>query len=166
MSSHRSDSAPGSLARRGALRARATTQSGELGLANDGRFNEMNVSRKNPLHLSTLLIVAGTAFALLLIVIPGEIILLAVGFLVERRRRKRNSFWQVSLPELLGIFVAVAVIVTLVTESFQQIQREAKARQLLVEPQACSFEFVDAAPAWLRKLTDNSRFLPGSRIRN
>ena len=40
---------------------------------NDGRFNEMNVSRKNPLHLSTLLIVAGTAFALLLIVIPGEI---------------------------------------------------------------------------------------------
>lgn len=32
----------------------------------------MNVSRKNPLHLSTLLIVAGTAFALLLIVIPGE----------------------------------------------------------------------------------------------
>lgn len=33
----------------------------------------MNVSRKNPLHLSTLLIVAGTAFALLLIVIPGEI---------------------------------------------------------------------------------------------
>ena len=119
----------------------------------------MNVSRKNPLHLSTLLIVAGTAFALLLIVIPGEIILLAVGFLVEHRRRKRNSFWQVSLPELLGIFVAVAVIVTLVTESFQQIQREAKARQLLVEPQACSFEFVDAAPAWLRKLTDNSRFL-------
>ena len=93
-------------------------------------------------------------------------ILLAVGFLVEHRRRKRNSFWQVSLPELLGIFVAVAVIVTLVTESFQQIQREAKARQLLVEPQACSFEFVDAAPAWLRKLTDNSRFLPGSRIRN
>ncbi len=33
----------------------------------------MNVSRKSPLHLSTLLIVAGTAFALLLIVIPGEI---------------------------------------------------------------------------------------------
>lgn len=29
----------------------------------------MNVSRKNPLHLSSLLIVAGTAFALLLIVI-------------------------------------------------------------------------------------------------
>ncbi len=211
----------------------------------------MNVSRKNPLHLSTLLIVAGTAFALLLIVIPGEIddryyardfqqqshgwpwvhlhrfvpkpnsdgegreqlqqrlesyrkhgnplllipipggrywtkfenwtfwkgmlapnwmgclfnalactaILLAVGFLVEHRRRKRNSFWQVSLPELLGLFVAVAVIVTLVTESVKQIQREAKARELLVEPQASRFEFIDAAPAWLRKLTDNSRFL-------
>lgn len=165
----------------------------------------MNVSRKNPLHLSTWLIICWTAFALLLIVIPGEIddryyardfqlqshglpwvhlhrfvpkpnsegegreqlqqrlesyrkhgnplplipipggrywtsfenwtfwkgilapnwmgclfnalactaILLAVGFLVEHRRRKRNSFWQVSLPELLGIFVAVAVIVTL-----------------------------------------------------
>ena len=211
----------------------------------------MNVSRKNPLHLSTWLIICWTAIALLLIVIPGEIddryyardfqlqvhgwpwvhlhrfvpkpnsegegreqlqqrlesyrkhgiplplipipggrywtsfenwtfwkgmlapnwmgclfnalactaILLAVGFLVEHRRRKRNSLWQLSLPELLGIFVAVAVIVTSVTESVRQIQREAKARQLLVEPQASRFEFIDAAPAWLRKLTDNSRFL-------
>jgi hypothetical protein len=33
----------------------------------------MNLSRKNPLHLSTWLIIGWTAFALLLIVIPGEI---------------------------------------------------------------------------------------------
>jgi len=49
-----------------------SNHSSKLGLAKKERFNEMNVSRKNPLHLSTLLIVAGTAFALLLILVPGE----------------------------------------------------------------------------------------------
>jgi hypothetical protein len=95
----------------------------------------------------------------LLNVLVCTAILIGVGFFVEHRRRKRNSFWQLSIPELLGILTAFAVIATLVTESVRQIQREAKARELLVEPQACSFEFVDAAPVWLRKLTDNSRFL-------
>ncbi|MCF7961087.1 MAG: hypothetical protein K9M08_10115 [Pirellula sp.] len=71
----------------------------------------MNPLQKNPLHLSTWLILGG------------------------------------------------AVIVTSVTESVRQIQREAKARELLVEPQASRFEFIDAVPAWLRKLSDNSRFL-------
>ena len=86
-------------------------------------------------------------------------ILFGVGIFFERRRRKRASFWQLSIPELLLTFVTVAVTVGLVTESVRQIHREAKARELLVEPQACRFKFVDAAPAWLRKLTDNSRFL-------
>jgi len=95
----------------------------------------------------------------LLNVLVCTAILFGVGFFVEHRRRKRNSFWQLSIPELLGFLAAVAVIVTLVTESVRQIQREAKARELLVEPQASRFEFIDAAPEWLRKLTDNSRFL-------
>ena len=59
-------------------------------------------------------------------------ILSVVGFLVERRRRKRNSFWQISIPELAGIVVVVAVVFAMATASFRQIQREAKAREMLV----------------------------------
>ena len=48
----------------------------------------MNVSRIPHLHLSTLLIIGWTAFALLLIVIPGE-----DGWSVQRAERHGGRLW-------------------------------------------------------------------------
>ena len=82
-----------------------------------------------------------------------------MGFCFELRRRRRNSFWQIDLRELIAIVAAAAVVLSIVTTSIRQLKREADAREMLVEPQACRCRFVDIAPAWLRKLSDNSRFL-------
>lgn len=86
-------------------------------------------------------------------------IVLGVGYWFERRRRARASFWQISIRETIAMVVGVAVSLTVATESVRQLKREAKARATLLEPAACRCKCVDIAPAWLRKLTDNSRFL-------
>jgi hypothetical protein len=87
------------------------------------------------------------------------VILLGVGGLAEYRRRRRNAFWQISLRETIASMVVFAVVLIVGVGAFRQVQREARARATLMDPLATKFKIRDVAPNWLRKLTDNSRFL-------
>lgn len=86
-------------------------------------------------------------------------ILLGVGFLAEHRRRRRNTFWQISLRETIAAMVIFAAVLIVVVGAYRQVQREARGRATLMEPLATKFAMRDVTPNWLRKLTDNSRLL-------
>jgi hypothetical protein len=86
-------------------------------------------------------------------------IVAGTGILAEYRRRRRSRFWQISIRETIAAMALFAAVLIAGIGSYRQIQLEARARATLLEPLASKCKIHDVSPNWLRKLTDNSRFL-------
>jgi hypothetical protein len=86
-------------------------------------------------------------------------ICLVVGGLVEWRRRRRKSFLQFSLSELLLAMSVTGLVVAAYRSAVQQVQREAATRNVAMEGLLMDFPSRDLSPGWLVRLTDNSRYL-------
>lgn len=87
------------------------------------------------------------------------LVFVASGFLLEMRRRRGRSFFQFTIFEIGLVVVLLGGIAALYQSSVSQVRREMNQRKTMLEGVAVRLKFKDLTPLWLRKLSDNSRWI-------
>ena len=97
----------------------------------------------------------GFELAVNTLILLGVYLLLTWVF--DKRRRRKNGVFQVSIAEVLILFCLVGVVLTLFRNAATQVRIEAAARAELREGVACFLEQQNKTPNWLARLLDNNR---------